>query len=171
MANDRLYRENTYFALAYREAFANPLAPTTTELNNATYVKNITCALWEDGTSFNLDGAEVDDGLTFCTPAGTQTPTFRNPAVVFEALRDKDRVAAGVFNLAFSLMFQPDIPFYAISRVGKASDAPWAVGDRIKLVGVRTDNPVDVLESGQNARIQQNFLNDDTVAWNVTIAS
>lgn len=171
MANDRLFRANTYWGLAYIEAFANPFLPTTTELNNATYVKDITCALWEDGTEFGLDSSETDDGYTFCTAAGSQEPTFRNPTVVFEAVRDKDRAAAGVFNTAFTLLAFPDTPFYAIHRVGKPNTSPWAVGDKIQLVRVRTDYAVDVLESGQNARIQQNFLNDDLIAWNVTIAA
>ena len=64
MANTRLYRANVTFCLAHPEAFANRTAPTAAELNGA-LVKNITCALNEDGTTFTLGDSDTDDSLTF----------------------------------------------------------------------------------------------------------
>lgn len=166
MALDRLYRETIRWDIAYPEAFANPYTPTVAELNNAVLVKNITCALDEDGTEFTLGDSDSDESLSFCDAAGTSTPTFKNPSATLVALRDKDRVASGLYNLAFEHLAYKDIPLFVILRIGKRSDAVYATGDIIKLARFRTDNPVDVLASGDNAKLQQVLLNDDVVNWN-----
>ena len=171
MALDRLYRTNVYLGLAYIEAFANPAAPTAAELNNATLVKDFSCALWEDSTEFTLGDPDTDDGLTFCDAAGSTTTTTQNPTVVFAALRDEDRVAAGLYNNAFDHMAFPDIPFYAIERVGKPNTTAFAIGQSVRIVRVRTDNPVDQLENDANALLVQNFLNDGFVNWNYRITA
>jgi hypothetical protein len=175
MANTRLYRENITFLLAHPEAFADRTAPTAAELNNTglefDFVHNITCALNEDGTEFTLGDSDTDDSLTFCSKAGVSTPTFYNPTVVMEAFRDADVNATGVFNLAFDLLAFPDIEYIAILRVGKDSDATFVAGDKIKMVGVKTDFGTDVAASGENIRINQAFLNNDFVNWNYEVAS
>lgn len=171
MALDRLYRTNIRFDLAFPEAFANPATPTIAELNNATFVKNITCALDEDGTEFTLGDPDTDDSLSFCDTSGTQTATFKNPTVTFQAFRDADRSATGLYDTALQLLGFPDVPYYAILRVGFNSDVAYAVGHKVKIVGVKTDLPVSVEESGQNARISNTMLNDGFVQWNYTIAS
>lgn len=169
MANDRLYRESIRFDLAYIEAFADPSAPTAAELNNATFVKNVTCALDEDGTEFTLGDPDTDDSLSFCDKAGSSTATFKNPSVTFVGYRDEDRIANGVYNLLFDHIAFADIPYYAILRVGKRSDAVYAVNDYIRLVRVRTDEPVPVLASGENTKISNVLLNDDFVNWNYKV--
>lgn len=166
MANERLYRESILFALAEPEAFADRNNPTAAELNNATLVYNVTCALWEDETEFTLGDPDTDDGLTFCSKAGESTPTFDNPTVVFSALRDADRTANGVFNGTWERIAFPDREYIALLRVGKDSDVPFAVNDRIKMVAVSTDHGVPVLSSGENVRITQNFLNRGWANWN-----
>lgn len=171
MPNDRIYRANIRFDLAYPEAFANPAAPTIAELNNAVLVKNITCALDEDTTEFTLGDPDTDESLSFCDAAGSQTATFKNPTVVFAAFRDEDRTADGLYNLAQSLLAFPDAPYVAILRVGHNSDVDYAVGQRINLVGVKTDIPVSVEESGTNARISNTMLPDGFVNWGYTIAA
>jgi len=171
MSNERLYRENITFLLAELEAFADRDAPTAAELNNATLVFNVTCALWEDDTEFTLGDPDTDDGLTFCSKAGLSIPTFDNPAVVFSALRDADRTAAGVFNGTFQRLMFPDREYIATLRVGKDSDVVFAAGDRVKMAHVATDYPVDVLASGENARITQNFLNRGWANWNYELAA
>lgn len=171
MANERLYRENIFFGLAEPEAFANRNAPTVAELNAATYVYNVTCALWEDETEFTLGDPDTDDGLTYCSKAGISTPTFDNPTVVFSALLDADRTATGVFNGTFERLAFPDREYVAILRIGKASDVAFAVNDRIKMAAVATDYPVLTLSSGENARITQNFLNKGWVNWNYIVAA
>lgn len=165
MANDRLYRESIRFDLAAPEAFANPADPQLSELNNPDLVWNITCALDEDGTEFTLGDPDTDDSLSFCDAAGNQTATFKNPTVVFSAYRDEDRTANGVMNLAQALLAFPDVPYIAILRVGHDSDVAYDSGQRINMVGVNTDLPVSVEESGGNARLQNSFLNTGFVNW------
>jgi hypothetical protein len=170
MANERLYRENVLFALAEPEAFADRTEPTADELNGP-LVYNVTCAIWEDDTEFTLGDPDTDDGLTFCSKAGVSTPTFDNPTVVFSALRDADRTATGVFNGTFERIAFPDREYIAILRVGKDSDVAFDAGDEIKMVAVATDYPVDTVASGENARVNQNFLNKGWVNWNYVVAS
>lgn len=171
MANVRLYRENITFLLAYPEAFADRTAPTAAELNDTTLVHNITCALNEDGTEFTLGDSDTDDSLTFCSKAGISTPTFYNPTVAMEAFRDANVAATGVFNKAFDLLAWPDVEYIAILRVGQDSDTAFATGDRIKMVGVKTDIGTEVAASGENVRINQAFLNNDFVNWNYEVAA
>ena len=171
MATTRLYRENVTFLLAHPEAFADATAPTAAELNDTDLVFNITCALNEDGTEFTLGDSDTDDSITFCDKAGVSTPTFFNPTVVFEAFRDADVDATGVFNEAFNLLAFPDIEYIAVLRVGERSDTAVAAGDRIKMVGVKTDYGTDVVGNGENIRIMQTFLNNDFVNWNYEVAS
>ena len=170
MANTRLYRANVTFCLAHPEAFATRTAPTAAELNS-TLVKNITCALNEDGTTFTLGDSDTDDSLTFCDEGNLSTPTFYNPEVVMEAFRDADTSASGVYNEAFYLLAFPDIEYIAILRVGEDSDTNFAAGDRVKMVGVKTDFGIDVVGNGENVRISQSFLNNDFVNWNYEVAS
>lgn len=169
MALDRLFRPNIYLGLAYIEAFANPAAPTAAELNNAALVKDLTCALWESSTEFTLGDPDLDTGLTFCSAAGDQTATLKNPTVKYGALRDKDRVAAGLYNLAFDHLAFSDIPFYAIERVGKPNTTAFAINDYVRIVQVKTDEPVDTLGASDNALLIQNFLADNFTNWNYKV--
>lgn len=171
MPLDRLYRQTVRFDIAYPEAFANPASPTVAELNNATFVKNITCALDEDGTEFTLNDPDTDDSLSFCDAAGSQTATFKNPNVVLVAYRDAERNANGVFKLAFDHLAHPDVPYVIILRVGLPFDTPYGANQYIRMVGGRTDLPVSVEESGENARISNTFLPDGFVNWNYKIGS
>jgi len=171
MTNVRLYRENVTFLLAHPEAFADRTQPTSAELNDTDLVHNITCALNEDGTTFTLGDSDTDTTLTFCSKAGIATPTFYNPSVTMEAFRDADIEANGVFNEAFDLLAWPDVEYIAILRVGERSDTAFAPGDRIKMVGVKTDIGTDVVGSGENIRINQAFLNNDFVNWNYEVVA
>jgi hypothetical protein len=182
MANDRLYRENVTFLLAYPEAFADRTNPKVSELNaqwdyttNSTkLVHNITCALNEDGTEFTLGDSDMDSSITFCDKANLQTPTFYNPTVKFEAFRDADKdtnsTGRGEFNEAYNLLAYPGIELIAILRVGKKSSDAFAIDDVIKMVAVKTDYGLDVGASGENLRISQSFLANDFVNWNFKVA-
>jgi hypothetical protein len=88
-----------------------------------------------------------------------------------EAFRDADVAAAGVFNEAFDLLAFPDIEYIAILRVGENSDVAFAAGDRIKMVGVKTDFGTDVVGNGENVRVAQAFLNNDFVNWNYEVVA
>ncbi len=171
MANVRLFRENITFCLARPEAFADRTAPTAAELNETTLVHNITCALNEDGTTFTLGDSDTDDAQSFCDTGNVSTPTFFNPEVVMESFRDADTSAEGVYNEAFDLLAYPDVEYIAILRVGKDSDVSFASGDRIKMVGVKTDFGIDVVGNGENQRLSQTFLNNDFINWNYEVAA
>jgi hypothetical protein len=171
MPTERLYRENIRVDLAYPEAFAVPATPTAAELNNATLVKNITCALDEDGTEITLGDPDTDDSLSFCDSAGTQSATFKNPSVVLVSYRDEDRSATGVYDLAAQHISYPDVAYYVILRVGYRSTVAYATTQKIKMVGAKTDLPVSVEESGENARISNTMLNNGFVNWNYLITA
>lgn len=171
MANDRLFRQTVRIDIAYPEAFANPAAPTVAELNNSLLVKNITCALDEETTEFTLNDPDTDDSLSFCDAAGSQSATFKNPSVVFTAYRDADRSASGVYDLALQHLNFADVPYIAILRIGLPETTAYATNQFIRMVGGRTDLPVEVAESGENARIQNTFLPDGFVNWNYKVAS
>lgn len=171
MSNDRMYRPDVFLGVAYLEAFVNPSAPTAAELNNATYVKDLTCALWEDGTVFTLGDSDTDDGLTFCSNAGDTTITTKNASIIYKALRDKDRVAAGVFNLAFDHMAFPDIDIYVIQRLGKPNTTTFAINDRVRIVQVKSDNPQDIIAVDSSVFLQQNWLLNNFINWNYKVLS
>ncbi len=171
MPNDRIYRDNVYIGVAYPEAFANFSTPTAAELNNATFVKNITCALDEDGTEISLGDPDTDDSLSFCDAAGTQNATFKNPSVTLVAFRDEDRSATGYMDTALQHLAFPDVPLITILRVGYDSDIAFATGHRVNLVGGKTDLPVSVEENGTNARLSNTLLPDGTVNWGYVLAS
>ena len=170
MADTRLYRENVFMGLAFPEAFANWQAPTAAELNGALVV-DITCALNEDGSSFNLSDSDTDDTLTFCQSAGSVTPTRENAEVIYEAERSSNPTAANVANTAFGLLAFPDVEYFAVLRIGEASDTAFSIGDRVSLVRVATDYPVDVVGSGENVRLQQNFLFKGDILWQFEVAA
>lgn len=171
MANERLYRENILFALAEPEAFADRNNPTAAELNNATLVYNVTCALWEDGTEFTLGDPDTDDGLTYCSKAGISDPTFDNPTVVFSALRDSDRTASGVFAGTIERIAFPDREFIGILRIGKDSDVAFAVNDRLKMAAISTDIGVPTISNGENVRTTQTFNNRGWSNWNHVVSA
>lgn len=171
MNDTRLYRGNVFLGLAFREAFVDPTQPKVAELNNTNLVKDITCATWEDGTEFTLGDSETDTGLTFCSNAGDTTLTTKNATVTYQVLRDRDRSANGVFNLAFDLLAFADVPYFALMRLGKPNIATFAIGDIIRLVQVKTDNPTDIIAADASVFLKQQFAQDDLVNWNYKVTA
>lgn len=172
MANTRLYRGNVKMGLALPEAFANWQTPTTAELNASNgLIFDLTCALSESGTKFDLGDSDSDNSLTFCSVAGETNYTFYNPDIAFEVNRATDPLAVNQANTALGLLQFPDIEYFAFMRIGKASDAAWAVGDVISLCRVDTDYVTDNVGSGNNATATSNLLPNGDIAWNYTIAS
>ncbi len=172
----RLTRPNQTFALAKQDAFANPLAPTTTELNNALFVSNFSCALTEDGTSLTLGDSDTDDTLTFCSIGNESTPTFKNPTAQWTVLKEANTGGSGstvdltsLYNKAWAWLAFPDVPYWVISRTGPnaSQDVAWVVGHKIKMALFNTDFPVEAPEQSSSGRFQQNFLySGGAVVWN-----
>lgn len=188
MALRRLKRDEVYrFYLASPLAFANWEDPQVDELNaNPTndpngLIFNITCALNQDGTTFSLDDPELDESLSFCQSAGTTERMAENPNVVLEIFRSQQAwtnasstSSANGFNsanLAMSLLAWRGIEYFAIMSVGKADDAPFAIGDRIKMAEVATDFGIDVLGSGENVRMSNDMAARSRVNWNATLTA
>lgn len=173
MANERLYAPTASFFLAAPFAldFENPTAAQfTAGLADGT-IADITCALNQDGTEFNLDDSDTDDSLSFCQVAGAEEPTFYNATVVLEAFRSLDETDANQATTAFEWLAWPDIEYIAILRVGEEPGVAVGIGDRLKMVTIKTDLPVDVYGSGENIRISQSGLFQGSVNWNYEVAA
>lgn len=178
----------------YRLGVASPLAfadwengPTVAEMNSnplnlpSALIHNLTCALEQDGTQFDLDDPDLDDSLTFCQVAGSGDIVSENATVVFDFDRAKGRWldAANVTvpadldadgyntsNLALSLLAWRGIEYFAWLSIGKPADAPFEEGDHISLIRVVTDNGVDSLGTDAMARMVQTFGFRSDILWN-----
>lgn len=179
MANEKLLRANITVLAAYPEAFANPATPTIAELNDQfvfstnedAMVFNISCAIVDDGFTANVTDSETDDTRTICDIGQVQNPTFATYEVSLDALRDEVVTANGVFNLFFDLFKGIDRPYWIITRIGKAPNAAFAVGDVIKQFGVNTDYPVDIVEDNALVKFGARFKNTGELSINYTLAS
>ena len=80
--NVKLLRGTTTVLACYPEAFANPAAPTSAELNDQfvystnedAMVFNISCSLTDDGYTYNLSDSETDDTRTICEVGQLEGP-------------------------------------------------------------------------------------------------
>lgn len=175
----KLLRSNITVLLAYPEAFADPANPTAAELNDQfaygtnedAMVFNISCAITDEGYTFNLNESDTDDTRTICDVGQVQNPTFQNYEVSFDALRDEDVDAEGVFNLLWNLTKGLDRPFWAITRIGKPQTAPFAVNDDIRMLGLVTDNGIDLVEDNTLIQWGARFKPDGQVVWNYRLAA
>ena len=168
----QLRRTSVSWYIAMPEAFADFRLPTTTEMAVTDLVFDITCAVAEDGTTFNLSDSDTDDTYSFCDESGVSRPTFYNPECTLALFRDADRAATGVFNKALQWFMFPDIPYYIIKRVGEQDNTPGtavAVGDRLKIQNIKTDLPQDTLASGDPAYLTVEGLQQGRVSWNVKV--
>ena len=172
--NVKMLRGNLKVVLAYPEAFADPKAPTSAELNamfdyglsTGNMVFDISCAIVDDGYTFNLTESEVDDTRTICQIGQVQNPTFQTYEVSFDVLRDQSVTDNGVFNLAWNLLKGADRPFWAISRAGVPQADAFAPGQDIKMLGVTTDNPIDIVEDNALVKFGGRFKNTGELNWN-----
>jgi hypothetical protein len=188
MSLRRLQRDEAYrFYLASPLAFANWQTPTAAELNaNPTnnpngLLFNLTCALSQEDTQFDLDDPDLDESLTFCQSAGNTEVYSRSATVVFTAERAKQRwtpatstSAVNGFNtanLAFSLLAWRGIDYFAILSVGADPDAPFAIDDRVKMAEVSTDWGLDLSGTGESIRLQQTFAKRSKLNWNFRITA
>lgn len=182
MAAERLTRNSQTWALAFVSAFADPTAPTAAELNDTAFVHKFSCALSETNTSLVKAGSDTDDEISFCAVGNEQTATNANFTAQWTGWHDANTGGSGstvdltsLFNKFVAFTDWPDVPYYLISRTGEqgSQDTAFQIGDRIKMVGFRTDLPVEVVESGSTLKRQQNFLYaaDLGFAWNYEVAS
>lgn len=178
MANEKLLPANVTILLAYPEAFSNPLAPTSAELNAqfnfsagiGNMVFNVSCATLDDYT-MNQTESDTDDTRTVCDEGEVSNPTFYNYEVSLDFLRDQSVVDAGVFNTAAELTRAPDRPLFAYKRVGKKNDAAFASGDHVSVFGVNTDYPQDIVDGGSLLAHGARFKATGELAVNYSLAA
>lgn len=155
MANTKTLRGNVSLWAAYPEGVTFD-APTTTEMADTDYVKDISCAV-EDSYTANLTSSDTDDSLSICDVSQVSTPTLKNYEVSLDGFRDADPAATGVYNLFFDLFKAKGVPFYIIKRVGAPQGDPVAVGDILNLYYVKTDNPQNIINRGEPVRLGARF--------------
>ncbi len=152
----KMLRGNVTIVAAEPEAFADVSAPTAAELNNATLVYNISCAITDDYT-LNMTDSDTDDSRSICDIGAVATPTFYNYEASLDGFRDADVDATGVYNLFRDLFRAPDVKYILIKRIGGANNQPFAAGDVISMYEVNTDYPVDLVEDGAPLRLGARF--------------
>lgn len=176
---DKLLRANVTVLVAYPEAFANPLAPTSTELNKlfvfgtaeSNMVFNISSAIVDDGFTANVTDSDTDDTRTITDVGQVSNPTFTKYEVSFDCLRDQSVTANGVFNLAFDLFKGLDRPFYVYTRIGQTQTTAAAANDDWSIFGVRTDNPLDLVDDGGLIKFGARFKNTGDVQPNYRLVA
>lgn len=166
----KMLRGNVTIVAADPEAFADPAAPTATELNNATLVYNISCAITDDYT-LNMTESDTDDSRSICDIGQVATPTFFNYEASLDGFRDADLDATGVYNLFRDLFRAPDVPYILIKRIGGANNTPFAVGDTISMYEVNTDYPVDIVEDGSPIMFGARFKSTGNLNVNYEVAA
>ena len=132
---------------------------------------NISWAITDDSFTANVADSDTDDTRTIRQVGQTQNPTFQNYEVSFDVLRDEDLMAQGVFNLAFELFIAPDRPFWIVTRQGEIPTEPFRVGQDIKMFGVTTDNPVDVVDDNSMLKFGPRFKNTGELHVNYRLES
>lgn len=173
MALERLYGPNTRWLVIQPEAIADFTEPTAAEINAALasgLATNITCAVNQDGSNFDLGDSETDDSLTFCQVAGAVNPTSYNPEITIEVETSRDRTADNTANKAHDLLAYKGNEFFFALSVGEAPDAEFKAGEQIKLVRGAVDYGTYQIGSGENIRMSSAVASRNDVAWNVSLA-
>ena len=174
MSIERIYNPNTRWYVFFPEAIEDFENLSAAELNEALASGlgyNITCAVNQDGSNFDLGDSETDDSLTFCQVAGAANPTSENPDITIEVEVSKDRLADNTASTANALLAYPGVEYFFGLSVGEEPDAALEEGDEIKLVRGETDFGVPVIGSGENQRLSQAVMAREDVAWNVTLGA
>lgn len=184
LTNDQSYR----FKLASPLAFADWTNPTTDELNaNPTndpsgLIWSLPCALDVANTTFETTDPERDDSLSFCQDASRAGDVIsRGANIVYSIFLANERwtnasslLSADGFNestLAQSLLTWRGHEYFAIMSVGKAPDADFEVGDRIKMARVVTDYGILEGGTGEVKRMTQNFGDRGDLNWNYELTA
>lgn len=178
MAFQKLLRANISILWAYPEAFADPAAPTSAELNDLFVygtnedglVFDISCSILDDYT-LNMTDSDTDDSISICDIGNVETPTFQNYEASLNHFRDESVTANGVFNLAFDLFKAPDRPGFLVKRIGYAQGTPFAAGQTVSLFGFNTDYPADVVEDNAMVQFGSRFKPDGQLNVNYDLVS
>lgn len=166
----KMLRGNVTIWAADPEAFADAATPTAAELNNATLVYNISCAITDDYT-LNQAESDTDDSRSICDIGSVATPTFFNYEASLDGFRDASLTDTGVYNLFRDLFRAPDVPYILIKRIGGANNKVAEVGDVVSMYEVNTDFPVDLVEDGAPIRLGARFKPTGNLNLNYEVAA
>lgn len=172
MANARLYNPNTRWFIFHPEAIEDFESPTAAELNAALANGlgfNVTCAVNQDGSNFDLGDSETDDSLTFCQVAGSVNPTSYNPEITLEVETSRNRTEDNTANRAHDLLAYKGNEYFFGLSVGEAPDAELAAGEKIKLARMATDYGTYQTGSGENIRMSSQLAGRGDINWNHTL--
>jgi len=127
----KMLNPNTKIVLVPESAVENPLAPTTTELNNAPAV-DVSKAITR-GYTLNPTDSDTDNTASIVDTGNVQTRLFDNYEGELTMFRDANSAdATSVYNMAFEFLKNPDVRFWVYRRLGKKSTVPFVDGDTIE---------------------------------------
>lgn len=134
---------------------------------------NISCSIEDSSVTLGLAESDRDSEQSICSRGDESVANQRNPEAALTFFRDADLANNSVENLSFNLFNAPDIKYVLVDRIqsGRAFDDAFQVGDVINMIGVKTDNPVDVKDDQANLKLEQNFVPTGEYAINFTLVA
>lgn len=166
----RVLRGTVKIVFADPESIADKYNPTSVELNNATFVHDVSCALLDD-YELNQTESDTDDARTICDIGQVSNPTDYNYTIDLTALMDKDQGANGAFNRFRDLVRAPDVKYLIYKRIGPAQSANFAQGQYVSLYGGITDYPVVNVDQTAPMTLQAVMKPTGEYKQNIQIAS
>lgn len=127
----KMLNPNTTLVVVPAANVANPLSPTSVELNAAVAL-NISCAVTR-GYTLNPTDSDTDDTASICDTGNVQTRLFDNYEGELTMFRDANAAdATSVFNIAWNYFKTVDQSFWVYRRLGKKSTVAFADGDVVE---------------------------------------
>lgn len=167
----KLLRGNVKIVVVDYDAIPTPSAPTSAQLNAASYAYDISCAVLDDYT-LNLTDSDTDDTLTICDVGNVETRTFTNYEGELTGLRDSNIAdSASVYNTFFKLFMAPDRKYWLVKRIGPAQATTFAAGQIISMYAFNTDYPTNNAEDGSMLSMTANLKPAGEVNINYTLLS
>ena len=172
MPDIRLKNPAVRILVAHPLAFVDWTDPKAAELNaRLGLVDEITCAVNQDGSTFDLADSDTDDSLTFCQVAGAVNATTRNADVVLEVETSAVKNVVNTANTAQALLRYPGVEYFFILSIGTGPGGAFVAGDRVSMVRAETDYGVGVFGTGENIRLSQTPMARGDILWNHRITA
>lgn len=130
-------RTTIALALVGASPFANPAAPTVTEVNA---IKNASPATRMSGYTFNMKASAVTTDRSFADSASTDTRGFSDfgGSIPFY-LPTNFANTADILQQIFTLYKSPGVGLWVVVRLGQVNSNVFAAGDWISVFQVLTD--------------------------------
>lgn len=165
---EKMMSPNTTITFIPLAGLTTPDAPKATELNAGT---NLSCAI-VTGYTLNATASDTDDSKTICDEGNVQTRTLGNYEANISFFRDPVGAAPTVFSTAYDLFKTSRVEGWLVSRQGKKSTEPFAVGDIVSVYKVMNDSSMDeTSDKGTPIRFTVPFLQRGEFFVNVDVAA